>query len=142
MDRMVKRVQLDKKAVEASIKLIVDRDYCDYFTVNEKKLDDYKENYFRLYYEKNEHEFMGIFFNKNGDVSFYEYQRSLFSRRIVITEHGEIKGEMSSLKLVLSEIYDILVNDEYRKDLIEEGTIPVNENEKRFVQLLRNYLGK
>ena len=142
MDRMVKRVQLDKKAVEASIKLIVDREYCDYFTVNEKKLDDYKENYFRLYYEKNEHEFMGIFFNSNGEVNFYEYQRSLFSRRLVITEHGEINGEVSSLKLVLSEIYDILVNDEYRKDLIDEGTIPVNENEKRLVQLLKNYLGK
>ena len=139
---MVKRVQLDKKAVEASIKLIVDREYCDYFTVNEKKLDDYKENYFRLYYEKNEHEFMGIFFNSNGEVNFYEYQRSLFSRRLVITEHGEINGEVSSLKLVLSEIYDILVNDEYRKDLIDEGTIPVNENEKRLVQLLKNYLGK
>jgi hypothetical protein len=142
MDRMVKRVQLDKKAVEASIKLIVDREYCDYFTVNEKKLDDYKENYFRLYYEKNEHEFMGIFFDSNGEVNFYEYQRSLFSRRLVITEHGEINGEVSSLKLVLSEIYDILVNDEYHKDLIDEGTIPVNENEKRLVQLLKNYLGK
>lgn len=142
MDRMVKRVQLDKKAVEASIKLIINRDYCDYFTVNEKKLDDYKENYFRLYYEKNEHEFMGIFFNSNGEVNFYEYQRSLFSHRLVITEHGDINGEASSLKLVLSEIYDILVNDEYRKDLIDEGTIPVNENEKRLVQLLKNYLEK
>ena len=142
MDRQIKKVQLDKKAVETSIKLIVDREYCDYFTVNEKRLEDYKENYFRLYYEKNENEFMSIFFNKNGDVSFYEYQRSLFSRRLVITEHGEIKGEMSSLKLVLSEIYDILVNNEHRQDLIEEGIIPVNDNEKRLVQLLKNYLGK
>ena len=142
MDRQIKKVQLDKKAVETSIKLIVDREYCDYFTVNEKRLEDYKENYFRLYYEKNENEFMGIFFNKNGDVSFYEYQRSLFSRRLVITEHGEIKGEMSSLKLVLSEVYDILVNDDYRQQLVDEEIISVHDNEKRFVQLLKNYLGK
>lgn len=142
MDRQIKLVELDKNAVEASIKCIVDREYCDYFVVNEKKLEDYKENYFRLYYEKNENEFMGIFFDKNGDVTFYEYQRSLFSRRLVITEHGEIKGEMSSLKLVLSEIYDILVNDDYRQQLVDEGIISVHENEKRFVQLLKNYLGK
>ena len=142
MDRQIKLVELDKNAVEASIKCIVDREYCDYFVVNEKKLEDYKENYFRLYYEKNENEFMGIFFDKNGDVTFYEYQRSLFSRRLVITEHGEIKGEMSSLKLVLSEIYNILVNDDYRQQLVDEGIISVNDNEKRFVQLLKNYLGK
>lgn len=142
MDRQIKKVQLDKKAVENSIKLIVNREYCDYFTVNEKKLEDYKENYFRLYYEKNEHEFMGIFFNKNGEVNFYDYQRSGFSRRLVITEHGEIKGEMSSLKLVLSEIYDILVNDDYRQQLVDEEIISVHDNEKRFVQLLKNYLGK
>ena len=142
MDRQIKLVELDKNAVEASIKCIVDREYCDYFVVNEKKLEDYKENYFRLYYEKNENEFMGIFFDKNGDVTFYEYQRSLFSRRLVITEHGEIKGEMSSLKLVLSEIYDILVNDDYRQQLVDEEIISVHDNEKRFVQLLKNYLGK
>ena len=142
MDRQIKLVELDKNAVEASIKCIVDCEYCDYFVVNEKKLEDYKENYFRLYYEKNENEFMGIFFDKNGDVTFYEYQRSLFSRRLVITEYGEIKGEMSSLKLVLSEIYDILVNDDYRQQLVDEGIISVHENEKRFVQLLKNYLGK
>ena len=142
MTRTNKLVELDKKAVENSINLIVNREYCDYFTVNEKKLEDYKENYFRLYYEKNEHEFMGIFFNSDGEVNFYEYQRSLFSRNLVITEHGEINEEVSSLKLVLSEIYDILVNDNYRRDLITEGIISTNENEKRLVELLKNYLEK
>jgi hypothetical protein len=49
---------------------------------------------------------------------------------------------MSSLKLVLSEIYNILVNDDYRQQLVDEEIISVHDNEKRFVQLLKNYLWK
>lgn len=53
----------------------------DSFDVNEQKLPQYKENYFRLYIDDNENEFLELFFGNDGRLASFGYSVTYFDYR-------------------------------------------------------------
>ena len=53
----------------------------DSFDVNEHKLPQYKENYFRLYIDDNENEFLELFFGNDGRLVSFGYSVTYFDYR-------------------------------------------------------------
>lgn len=50
----------------------------DSFDVNEQKIPQYKENYFRLYIDDNENEFLELFFGQLGELLRFGYSATHF----------------------------------------------------------------
>lgn len=50
----------------------------DSFDVNEQKIPQYKENYFRLYIDDNEDEFLELFFGQTGELLRFGYSVTHF----------------------------------------------------------------
>lgn len=53
----------------------------DSFDVNEQKIDQHKENYFRLYIDDNENEFLELFFGNDGHLVSFGYSVTHFDSR-------------------------------------------------------------
>lgn len=53
----------------------------DSFDVNEQKIAQHKENYFRLYIDDNENEFLELFFGNDGCLVSFGYSVTYFDNR-------------------------------------------------------------
>lgn len=104
----------------------------DSFDVNEKKLPQYKENYFRLYIDDNENEFIELFFGQTGELVRFGYSVTYFSYRKndEINEYGNYR--------VLTRIAPAVKN--FMKFAVEalEHESSLHDNAKR----LYNFLNK
>lgn len=104
----------------------------DSFNVNEKKLPQYKENYFRLYIDDNENEFIELFFGQLGELISFGYSSKMIdsSRNAEISECGNYR--------VLTRIAPAVKN--YMKFAVEalEHEVSIHDNAKR----LYNFLNK
>lgn len=104
----------------------------DGFNVNEKKLPQYKENYFRLYIEDNENEFIELFFGQTGELVRFGYSVTYFDypKNNEINEYGSYR--------VLHRIAPAVKN--FMKFAVEylEHEVSIHDNAKR----LYNFLNK
>ena len=104
----------------------------DSFDVNEKKLPQYKENYFRLYLDGNENEYIELFFGQLGELISFGYSSKMIdsSRNAEISECGNYR--------VLTRIAPAVKN--FMKFAVEalEHEVSIHDNAKR----LYNFLNK
>lgn len=104
----------------------------DSFDVNEKKLPQYKENYFRLYLNGNENKYIELFFGQLGELISFGYSSKMIdsSRNAEISECGNYR--------VLTRIAPAVKN--YMKFAVEalEHEVSIHDNAKR----LYNFLNK
>lgn len=97
----------------------------DSFDVNEQKIPQYKDNYFRLYIDDNENEFIELFFGADGQLISFGYSVTHFDYR----KNSEIR-ECGNHR-VLSRIAPAVKN--YLKFAIEylEHNTPLHQNAER-----------
>jgi hypothetical protein len=104
----------------------------DSFVVNENKIPMHKENYFRLYLDGNENEYIELFFGQLGELISFGYSVTYFSYRKndEISEYGSYR--------VLTRIAPAVKN--YMKFAVEalEHESSLHDNAKR----LYNFLNK
>lgn len=102
----------------------------DSFDVNENKLPQYKENYFRLYIDDNENEFIELLFGLTGELVRFGYSVTHFDYR----KNNEI-NEYGSYR-VLHRIPPAVKN--FMKFAVEylEHNTPLHQNAERLYLFL------
>ncbi|MBO5827221.1 MAG: hypothetical protein J6R59_01910 [Paludibacteraceae bacterium] len=104
----------------------------DSFVVNENKIPMHKENYFRLYLDGNENEYIELFFGQLGELISFGYSSKMIdsSRNAEISECGNYR--------VLTRIAPAVKN--FMKFAVEalEHESSLHDNAKR----LYNFLNK
>ena len=104
----------------------------DSFDVNEKKIPYYKENYFRLYIDDNEDEFIELFFGQLGELLRFGYSVTYFDS----LRNNEFRD--SGSYLVLNKIPPAVKKYlEFAAESLEHDA-PLHENAQR----LYNFISK
>ena len=96
-------------------------------------IPDHKENYFRVYVDGSENEYLELYFNKSGELVTFGYLRKGFGRNIEVVECGNYRV----LHVIPTEVKKFMkhmvgVLDEKVEELGEELTA----NEVRFLNFI------
>ena len=102
----------------------------DSFDVNTQPIPQYKENYFRLYIDDNENEFLELFFNPLGELVSFGYSVTHFDSR----KNAEIRecGNHRVLHRVAPAVKNFM---KYAVEYLEHDA-PLHQNAQRLYNCL------
>ena len=104
----------------------------DSFDVNEKKIPQYKENYFRLYIDDNENEFIELFFGQLGELLRFGYSVTYFDY-LRNTEVREC-GSYPVLTKVAPAVKKYMA---FAAESLEHEIAPLHENAQRLYNFIK-----
>jgi hypothetical protein len=100
------------------------------FEVCDDKIPQYKENYFRIYVDRNPTEFFEMYF-LDGKLCSFGYSVNLYSRRMQTIEHGNYKVVTKlppAVKKFMNHMITSLNDEDY--------PYVVSDNAKRFLKFI------
>lgn len=102
----------------------------EYLVMNEEPIKDHKKNYFRFYINQNPLTYVGVLFDNDGNIIFYDYREGEIKNDTLFTRGGWWRGSKIQVEKFVAYVHHMLYLKSFHR----------TENEHRLFFLIDHYV--